>query len=124
LSRFLRLFLHLRQISNAYTAIPPSLRFGGQSAPLLFQNSVYLDLRPVLHKPCTATLVKFKKLCTRMAKTAPCFAHSGLMALSFLPGHYFPAFIRSATLTPFIAGPLAASCVLQSIKSLTTAHSI
>jgi hypothetical protein len=27
--------------------------------------------------------------------------------LSFLPGHYFPAFNRSATLTPFIAGPLA-----------------
>jgi hypothetical protein len=50
---------------------------------------------------------KTQKTCNWTAKTAPCFAHSGLTALSFLPGHYFPAFNRSATLTPFIAGPLA-----------------
>ena len=49
---------------------------------------------------------KTQKTCNLTAKTVPCFAHSGLTALSFLPGRYFPAFTRSATLTPFIAGPL------------------
>ena len=49
---------------------------------------------------------KTQKTCNWTAKTAPCFAHSGLTTLSFLPGLYFPAFSRSATLTTFIAGPL------------------
>ena len=77
---------------------------------------------PAFNQPCNAKLIILTKLCTRPdshreAKThspvfAPlrrgtvCFAPSGLTALSFLPGHYFPAFNRSATLTPFIAGPL------------------
>jgi hypothetical protein len=64
------------------------------------------DRGPAPKTPYTATLVKLKKLATGLQKHVPCFAHSGLKTLSFLPGRYFPAFSRSTTLTTFIAGPL------------------
>ena len=57
---------------------------------------------------CTATLVKLRKLVPGLAKNAPCFVHYGCV-----PGLYpeenfvVTTFIRSATPTNFIAGPLA-----------------
>jgi hypothetical protein len=61
------------------------------------QKALYRDTR------------KTQKTCNMTAKTAPCFAHSGWYQDSTRFGFTAPAFIRSATLTPFIAGPLAVS---------------
>jgi hypothetical protein len=51
-----------------------------------------------------------QKVCTRMAKTAPCFAHYDLRdRVSSAGGSYLPVSVRSAPFTYFIAGPLCLS---------------
>ena len=77
-------------------------------------NFVYLDLLPARNKPCTATLVKLRKLVPGLAKNAPCFVHYGCV-----PGLYpedkfvVTTCILSATPTNFIAGPLGVSGCLR-----------
>jgi hypothetical protein len=58
------------------------------------QKALYRDTR------------KTQKTCNWTAKTVPCFALSGWCRDVTRFGYTAPAFTRSATLTPFIAGPL------------------
>jgi hypothetical protein len=47
-----------------------------------------------------------QQICTRMAKTAPCFAPSGWYSDSALIWVFCSSLHSSATFTHFIAGPL------------------
>jgi hypothetical protein len=58
------------------------------------------------------------KICTRIAKIAPCFAHYGSGGIIFIARIHSPPSFDSAPQTPFIAGPLAVSHDFQQVRGL------
>jgi len=87
----------------------------------LHLNFVYLDLFSTPDQHCTATLVMLIKLCTRTAKSAPWFVHSGCVPGPCLKDRFVvTTSIFKPTQTHFIAGPLVKMCA----KKLASRHNL
>ena len=98
LSRFLHFYLYYRDSLIIHVKPDRARNSNFYRIPRQLYNSqvrLYRDTRNA------------QKICTRMAKTAPCFAHYDLRdRVSSAEGSYLPVSDRSAPFTYFIAGPL------------------
>jgi hypothetical protein len=54
-----------------YNVIPPSLRYGGQSAPVPFLSFIYRDYFPAVYQTCTAIAPAYNKSCTMPPSLTP-----------------------------------------------------